>query len=263
MRRLILIAIVIVAMASPSLAVRIKDITVRQGEQDNELTGYGLVVGLQGTGDDAVTSRQALANALKKMKLVVRPEDVGSKSIASVMITAKLGPTKRFGDKIDITVSAMGDTSSLLGGTLLFTELRGADGEVYATASGNLLVGGFSVSGDAGSIQKNHTNVGKIAGGGMVVREELGEFIINNQIRLLLKNPDVSTAYRMAKAVNKIYPNSSTAVDAGCVRITLPRQVNRGNVLGFLAHVGSLNVEVDMPAVVVMSNHTSPSASSW
>jgi len=256
MRRWILIMMVVVITASPVWAVRIKDITVRQGEQDNELTGYGLVVGLGGTGDDSILSRRAMANTLRKLNIVLNPDDVASKNIASVLVTAKLGPNDRFGGNIDLTVSATGDASSLLGGTLMMTELRGADGQVYATASWSILVGGFSASGDASSIQKNHTAVGKIPGGGTVVREELGEFIINGQIRLLLTNPDVTTAQRMAEAINKVYARSSIAVDAGCVRVTIPQQVTRANVLRFISRVEALDVDVDMPAVVVINEKT-------
>lgn len=147
MRRLLILSMALLAPALPGRAERVKDITDIKGVRGNPLQGYGLVVGLNGTGDDSPISRRALANYLRRSRLVLTPNDVKSDSIASVLVTAKLPPFAEEGTTIDVTVSAIGSTSSLQGGTLMMTPLMGADGEVYAVAQGPIAVGGFSVTG--------------------------------------------------------------------------------------------------------------------
>lgn len=253
--RLLAIA-AILAAAGVAPAERVKDIVSIKGVRSNPLIGYGLVVGLNGTGDDSPASLRALTNILRRQKLVMKPEDLSSKNIASVMVTAQLGPFARRGTTADVTVSAIGDCKSLQGGTLLMTPLMGANNEVYIVAQGAIILGGFSASGKASSVSKNHVTVGRIPGGGHVEREELAKFVENGEISLQLLNPDFSTANEIAKAVNSIFPGSSHASDAGAVRIRLPKGVDKTKVTGFVQRIGVLEVTVDTPAMVVISERT-------
>jgi len=240
----------------PTRAERIKDIVDIQGVRSNPLVGYGLVVGLNGTGDDSTVSRRALANILRRSGLVLAPKDVSSKNIASVLVTAVLPPFARKGSTIDVTISAIGSASSLQGGTLLMTPLIGADLQVYAVAQGPLSVGGFAASGESSSVSKNHPTVGRIPNGATVEKEELAEFVENGRITLQLRNSDFSTADKIANVINALYPGSSIAVDAGTVLVQIPRTITRGNLTGFIDQIGTLQVEVDLPALVVINERT-------
>ncbi len=241
---------------TPVRGERIKDIVDIQGVRSNPIWGYGLVIGLNGTGDGSESSKRALANILRKSGLKLTPDDISSENIASVLVTAELGPFSRRGSTIDVTVSAIGDSESLQGGTLLITPLMGADGEVYAVAQGPLSVGGFSASGTSASVSKNHPTVGRIPGGATVEREELAEFVENGKIMLNLRNPDFSTADSIANAVNGVYSRSAYAVDAGTVRIYIPSGVTEAELAGFIDKVGQLRVDVDNTALVVINERT-------
>ena len=237
-------------------AERIKDIVEIQGVRSNPLMGRGLVVGLNGTGDGSDAAKRMLANALRRTGLALDAEAVSSKNIAVVMVTADLPPFSHKGDTIDVTVSALGNSSSLLGGTLLLTELMGADSQVYAVAQGNLVLGGYSASGQSSSITKNHTTVGRIANGAVVEREEIATFIQNNQISLQLRNHDFTTAQNIAEAIDAVYPGSATAVDAGIVRVDIPKKLARGEVVGFINSILEVQAKVDTPARVVINERT-------
>jgi flagellar P-ring protein precursor FlgI len=257
MRRLAVILAAVLAAALPAGAERIKDIVDIKNVRSNQLVGVGLVVGLNGTGDGSKVSQQLLSNRLRRAGLVLAANDLTSKSIASVEVTAELPPFAKAGSRIDLTVSADSGATSLQGGVLLLTELKGADGEVYAVAQGALVIGGFSATGEKSAISKNHTTVGFMTGGATVEREEPTEFVeCNGEITLLLKNPDITTAGRIAEAINAVYAGSSTAVDHGTVRLRLPAGLAKADLAGFVDKVLSLSVKVDFPAVVVINERT-------
>jgi len=252
----ICLAIALLLAAPAAQAERIKDIVDIQGVRGNPLWGYGLVVGLAGTGDDSEVSRRAMANLLRRKGLVLNPADVASKNIASVLVTADLGPFNRKGSKINVTVSAIGSAASLLGGTLLLTDLQGADGNTYAVSQGQLVIGGFSASGEAANVSKNHPTVARITNGATVEREELAEFVEKGRMVLSLKNGDFTTAERIAKAINVEFPAAAVAEDAGNVRVDVPRKYTKAEISKFVDSIGALEVQVDYPAVVVINEKT-------
>ena len=247
---------VLLAGSASLRAERIKDIADVKGVRGNPLWGYGLVVGLNGTGDDSEVSRRALANILRRSGLVLNPKDVSSKNVASVMVTAELQPFARKGSRMDVTVSTIGNSNSLQGGTLLITPLAGADGEVYAVAQGPLSVGGFSAGGKNATVTKNHVTVGRVPSGATVEREELANFIEDDTITWTLRNPDFATATMMAQAINKAMPKAARAVDAGAIRVTLPSRTSIEDATATINRIGMIDVQVDQPAVVVINERT-------
>ncbi len=257
MRRLVTgILLMLLLFALPTRAERIKDIVDIQGVRSNPLLGYGLVVGLNGTGDDSTASQRALANILRRSGLVLEPKDVSSKNIASVIVTAELLPFARKGSRMDVTVSSIGDTTSLQGGTLLMTPLMGADKQVYAVAQGPILVSGFAAEGQTSSVSKNHPTVGLIPAGATVEKEEIADFVENGCVTLNLRNPDFTTSEKIAKAINSIFGNSSNAVDAGTIKVEVPKTLTRGELTGFIDKICALKVKVDMPALVVINERS-------
>jgi flagellar P-ring protein precursor FlgI len=261
-RTAIAAAVGLLVCGSVSAQVRIKDITDVAGARPNQLFGFGLVVGLDGTGsrstftqDVAVQMLQRLGTTTQIFSQLPAESVIRSTSIAAVMVTAELGPFARKGSKIDVTVSAIDDTRSLQGGTLIFTPLRGADGNVYVLAQGALSVGGFSVNVGGGGIQKNQLNVARIPGGGIVEKEAPGEFVQNGKAALLLKDPDFNTARLIAKAINERYPNTAVAADPGAVTIC-PLADPCKTPTQFLAEIGLLYVRPDIPARVVINERT-------
>lgn len=249
---LVLVALLTATFASAS-AERIKDIVDIQGVRSNPLWGYGLVVGLNGTGDNSESSKRALTNILRRSGLVLDPTQMSSKNIASVLVTAELPPFGRKGGQVDVTVSAIGDSSSLVGGTLLMTPLMGADGSVYAVAQGPLSVGGFAATGQTSSVSKNHPTVGEIPAGATIEKEELADFTENGQVVLHLRNPDFTTADRIAQAINAAYRGSAVALDGGTIRVTLPDTVTRDRIAAFIDAIGAIEIKVDYGAVVVIN----------
>ena len=247
---------VLLAAGAGAAAERIKDIADLQGVRSNPLWGYGLVIGLNGTGDGSEISRRALTNVLRRSGLVLDPDDLDSSNIASVLVTADLPPFGRKGGQIDVTVSTIGDAESLQGGTLLLTPLVGADGQVYAVSQGQLVVGGYSASGQQSSVTKNHPTVGTIPNGATIEKEELATFVQKGEITLQLKNPDFATARRMAEAINGAHDGAATAADAGTVRVKLPEDIGKNNLIAFVDSVETLEVEVDAPALVVINERT-------
>jgi flagellar P-ring protein precursor FlgI len=242
--------------------VRIKDITEIDGARSNQLYGFGLVVGLDGTGSRSSFTQQVAVDMLQKLKVTATifsqsPSDnvIRSTSISAVMVTAEIGPFARQGSRLDVSVAALDDPRSLQGGTLILTPLRGADGEVYAVAQGALSVGGFAAKGQAASVQKNHLNVGRIPNGAMVEREALGTFFHAGHARLLLKDPDFNTARMLAKVINERFPTSAIAQDAGAVVICLPPE-RAANPVAFVGELGLYEITPDAPARVVINERT-------
>jgi flagellar P-ring protein precursor FlgI len=253
-----LLSVMIGATAAHS-ASRIKDITEFEGVRDNMLVGYGLVVGLNGTGDslkDGHFTKQSLKAMLNR--LGVKPTDAGldSKNVAAVMVTAKLPPFSRKGSRIDVTVSSLGDSSSLLGGTLLVTPVLGADGEVYAVAQGQLAVGGFAAAGNAETVTKGVPTSARIANGGIVEREVKFELANLKSVKMTLRNPDFTTARRIAQAVNAFLGTSAAAaIDTTTVQIRVPRDY-QGNVVNLLTDIEQLRIEPDQLARVIIDEQS-------
>ncbi len=238
-------------------SARIKDVATLQGIRDNQLQTMGLVVGLAGTGDqDLKMTNQAIQNMMREYGLNIQINDIKSKASAIVMITSTIGPFAKAGDRIDVTVAALGDAKSLQGGVLLQTPLYAANGEIYAVAQGPVSVGGF-VGGDSGgaSVQKNHPNVGIISGGAIVQNSIQSPIVANQSIDLKLYNPDFTTAVRTADAINRVFPASAQSVDASTVNVIVP-QTFKGQTPNFLAALEAIDVRPDVAARVVINERT-------
>ena len=239
---------------------RIKDIVDIQGLRGNPLTGVGLVIGLAGTGDTTLLSRQMLTNILRDSGLVLNPTDLTGGNIAVVLVTASLGPFAREGSRIDVDASAIGDAKSLQGGKLLPTPLKGLDGQVYAVAEGGISIGGWTAAGDKASITKNHQTVGRIPDGATVEQEEIATFVEyiagSRIITLNLRNVDFTTAKQVSQAINQDYPQSAVVVDAGTIKVKVPDEVLHKDIAGFIDDITKPQVEVDVPAVVVINERT-------
>lgn len=246
-------------LVSTAEAARIKDIAGIGGIRDNQLIGYGLVVGLAGTGDDVKNgfTRETLSNLLVRQGLSTRDRVLTSKNIAAVMVTAQLPPFAKIGSKLDVTVSSLGDAKSLQGGTLLMTPLRGADGEIYAVAQGAVTVGGFSAAGASGSsVSKNHTTAGNIANGALIEKELKYDLADIQRISINLYQPDFTTATRLAASINgKIGAVEARAVDSGSVLVEMKPSA-RGDVASLVSLIENIEVFVDGPAVVVLNERT-------
>lgn len=249
----------LIGASSAQSASRIKDITEFEGVRDNMLVGYGLVVGLNGTGD-SLANGHFTKQSLKAMlnRLGVKPTDDGlsSKNVAAVMVTAKLPAFSRKGSRIDVTVSSLGDSSSLLGGTLLVTPILGADGEVYAVAQGQLAVGGFSAAGNAESITKGVPTSARIANGAIIEREVKFELANLNRVKMTLRNPDFTTARRIAQAVNAFLgTRAAAATDTTTVQIDVPKDY-RGDVVNLLTDIEQLRIVPDQLARVIIDEQS-------
>ncbi len=253
---LVLLAIACV----PVRAERIKDIVEIQGVRGNPLTGVGLVIGLAGTGDSGLLSRQMLTNILRESGLVLMPNELTGGNIAVVMVTAELGPFDREGMRVDVDVSALGDAKSLQGAMLLPTPLKGLDGQVYAVAQGGISLGGWSVAGKQASMSKNHQTVGRVADGAIVEKSELASFIEQvagrRFITFSLRNNDFSTAQRISEIINQSYADSAVVLDAASIRVMVPAEVAQKDVIAFLDEIMQKEVTVDMPATVVINERT-------
>lgn len=241
-------------------AVRIKDIVDIKGVRQNQLVGYGLVIGLEGTGDsdDSLFTIQSLASLLEKMGVTVQTEDINDvENVAAVMVTADLPPFAGLGSRIDVLVSSIGDAETLQGGTLLFTPLKGADGNVYAVAQGAVSTGGFAVSGNSGDqIQKNFPTVARVVGGGLVEKEIHSNFNQKRSLTLSLHDPDFTTASRVAQAINRaFYSQLAQTENAGSIRVSVPENY-LGNTVQFVTLLESLGVTPDMVSKVVVNERT-------
>jgi len=258
-----LFALVLAALflgTGPAAAqVRIKDIASFEGVRDNLLVGYGLVVGLNGSGDNLSNSpftEQSIIGMLERMGVNIRGENFKPKNVAAVMVTATLPPFSRQGSRIDITVSALGDAKSLQGGTLLVTPLMGADGEVYAVSQGPVAIAGFSAEGDAASVTKGTPTNGRIASGALIEREVPFALADLQQVRIALHNPDFTTAARIADAINgKLGGGVARATDLSTVAIAVPASYG-GDVARLMTDVEQLRVVPDQVSRVVIDERT-------
>ncbi|MDY6845225.1 MAG: flagellar basal body P-ring protein FlgI [Thermodesulfobacteriota bacterium] len=250
---------IIILFTHHAYGVRIKDIASVEGVRQNQLIGYGLVVGLNGTGDKDGTefTLQSLVNMLRNMNIIVSPEDVKVKNVAAVIVTAILPPFVKVGSHIDVTISSLGDASSLQGGTLLLTPLKGSDGFVYAVAQGPLSIGGFAVKGAAGGgVQKNHPTVGRIAGGATVERELSYDFSSSDVLFINLHNPDFTTVSRVTQVINtSLGEELSNPTDAGRVRVQIPERY-REKMISLISTIEGLEVEPDVLAKVILNERT-------
>jgi flagellar P-ring protein FlgI len=242
--------------AAPALATsRIKDIADFEGVRDNMLVGYGLVVGLNGTGDSlnrSIFTRESLIGMLERLGVNARDSNLRTANVAAVMVTATLPPFARQGARIDVAVSALGDAKSLQGGTLLVTPMLGADGEVYAVAQGSVASGGFSAKGQGASVTKGVPTAGRVSAGAIVEREVGFELAKLPTINLMLRNPDFTTARRVAEAVNAYLKSPiARALDSSTVLVTIPIEL-KTNLVAFLTDIEQLRVEPDQVARVVI-----------
>lgn len=254
----VLSAVLMLSHAWPAQAVRIKDIATFSGVRDNQLIGYGLVVGLAGTGDkkDSVFTLSSMKNMMDRMGVGVDSSSLKIKNVASVMVTARMPVSAKPGTRLDVTVSSVGDATSLMGGVLLQTALKGVDGKTYTLAQGALTVGGFSASGKAASTSKNVATVGIIPGGGIVERSIPFEFNQQNKLTLNLRIGDFSTAQQIAERLNGAMGGPyARAVDATSVVMDVPPQY-RNNLVPLMASVENLDVNPDTAAKVVVDEKT-------
>ncbi len=256
----IVLSLVATTFVSSAIAAsRIKDIVEIEGVRDNMLIGYGLVVGLNGTGDsitDGHFTKESLQSMLNRMGIKTTDSAVSSDNVAAVMVTASLPPFARQGSRIDVTISSLGDSDSLLGGTLLVTPLLGADGEVYAVSQGQLAVGGFTATGDAESITKGVPTSARIANGGIIERELIFDMSTMHNFNLTLRNPDFTTGRRIAQAINAFLgTNAATAIDLSTISIQVPQGYANGTV-GLLTDIEQLRVEPDQTAKVVIDEQS-------
>jgi flagellar P-ring protein precursor FlgI len=248
------------AVAGPAAATsRIKDLANVEGVRQNQLIGYGLVVGLQGTGDTINNSpftRQSLQAMLERLGINIRGQTLRTGNVAAVMVTANLPAFSTQGTRIDVTVSALGDAKSLQGGTLLVTPLLGADGNVYAVAQGSLSIGGFQAEGAAAKITQGVPTVGRIANGAVIEREI--DFALNRltNVRLALRNADFTTAKRVASAINDFLGMpTAEPVDPSTVQLTVPKEYT-GNVVALLTEIEQLQIEPDLPAKIIVDERS-------
>jgi flagellar P-ring protein precursor FlgI len=252
----LLLGAILAAAPGPAFAFsRVKDLIEIQGVRDNMLVGYGLVVGLNGTGDslkNAPFTQQSIQTMLERLGVNTRGQTMQTKDTAAVMVTANLPAFAGAGSRIDVTVSAMGDAKNLQGGTLLVTPMFGADGQTYAVAQGPLAVGGFSAQGAASSVTQGVPTAGRISNGAIVERETGFRLADLNQLKLSLHNPDLTTATRIAQAINAYLGGAmAVASDPSNVQLTIPASY-RGGVVGLLTDIEQVKVDPDQPAKVII-----------
>jgi flagellar P-ring protein precursor FlgI len=251
------IALVLAPVPAASFS-RIKDLVDIEGVRANMLIGYGLVVGLNNTGDTLKNSpftQQALQTMLERLGVNTRGSQVNTKDVAAVMVTANLTPFAVQGSHLDVTISAMGDAKSLQGGALLATPLLAADGQVYALAQGPIAIGGFSAQGAAASVTRGVPTSGRISNGAVVEREVGYTLSKATSLRLSLRNPDLTTAQRMAQAINR-YLGQPAATATNPSTVQLMRPPSYSDIVPLLTEIEQLNVEPDVPAKVVIDEQS-------
>jgi len=238
-------------LITTAFGARIKDIATIEGFKPTYLIGYGLVVGLKGTGDGTSVkfTIQSIANMLKRFGIIVDPNQLTLKNVAAVMVTATVPPYAKAGMRFDVTVSAIGDAKSIEGGTLLLTPLKGPDGQVYAIAQGPVI----TKKKGSGFTARSYPNVGVVINGGMMERD-LPFYLARNYVNILLNNPDITNAYRVEKAINKAFGEKlAEAIDSATIRVKIPLGQNP---IDFLAKVEQLPVETDSPAKIVIDSRS-------
>ena len=240
------------------IQVRIKDITKLQGLKETPLFGYGLVVGLNGTGDKrgAIFTVQSISNMLQNMGIAIDPEKLTVKNCAAVVVTSKISALEKPGSKIDVMVSSLGNATSLEGGTLLLTPLQGMDGKVYAVAQGPVSIGGFNVEAGGASARKNHPTVGKVPGGGIVEYSPATE-LPSEEVGFVLSQPDFTTAGRICEAINKKFSNKiAVAYDASLVKVKIPQEWQGERLVEFISTIQDLTIIPEVVAKVVINERT-------
>jgi len=259
---IILSLIMLLLISVPAIAeteIRIKEMVSFEKLQEVELFGYGLIVGLNGTGDKggATFTVQSVSNMLQKMGIAVDPQNLRIKNVAAVMVTADLSPFIKTGSRIDVIASSLGDATSLEGGTLLPTPLQEVGGTVYALAQGPVSIGGFNVSAGGGTVQKNHPTVGRIPGGG-IVKKEILLAMPEEELSLILSRPDFTTASRMSEIINESFSQSlAKAVDPSTVKVEIPEEYQKeGLLISFISRIENLSLVPDRIARVVINERT-------
>lgn len=258
MKRILLLLIAFAVLAPASLqAARIKDIAAFDGVRENQLVGYGLAVGLNGSGDSDQTKFpvQSLVNVLERMGVTVNRNDVKVKNVAAVMVTATLPPFAKQGTKVDLLVSSLGDAKTIAGGTLLMTPLRGADNQVYVVGQGSILTNSFAFGGQGAAATKNHPTAGRVPAGGLVERELPNVLAGKSSLRLNLMQADFTTASRVATAINGRFKGIAETTDGGSLTVRIPEEYIRRPV-DFIAAIESLDVKTDTPSKVVVNERT-------
>jgi len=255
-----LIVFSILFLHTPSHASsRIKDIASFEGVRDNMLVGYGLVVGLNGTGDDikkSIFTRESLIGMLERLGVNARDTSLETDNAAAVVVTAVLPPFSRQGSRIDVNVAALGDASSLQGGTLLVTPLVGADGEVYAVGQGPLAIGGFQAGGNAETVTRGVPTNGKIANGAIIERELPFDMLEMESVKISLRNPDFTTARRVARVINEFTGEEiSYPLDPSTIQMTIPKAYEN-NIISLITDIEQLRVEPDLIAKVVVDENS-------
>ncbi len=251
------VLLVLSVSALPAEGARIKDIAFVEGVRPNQLVGFGLVVGLNGTGDksSAVYTMQSIANMLNRMGLKFDPNAIKVKNVASVIVTAELPPFIKPGSRIDVLVSSLGDATSLQGGTLISTTLKGPDGSIYAVAQGPLALAGFS-AGTTAKVSKNHQTAGKIPNGALIEKEVPLDLLAAGNLFLSLREPDFTTAFRVSDAINRAMFNEvAKPVDAGKIKITVPEYYENA-VIQYLSKIEALDIKPDSVTKVVINERT-------
>ncbi len=255
---LIMCALAQLVPAPAQTASRIKDVASFEGIRDNQLSGLGLVVGLNGTGDrrQTIFSTQMLTNMLERGGVTVSPDQMRVTNIAAVMVTALLPPFARRGSRIDITVSSIGDAENIQGGVLIMTPLLAANSEVYVTAQGQITLGGFSAGGGGNRVQNGHPTVGRIPNGGLVEKEVPVDLTGKTQLTLILNNSDLTSASRAAHAVNdSVGKTVAAALDGRTISIKVPEEY-AGRVVEYMALVENARMDVDAAARVEINEKT-------
>lgn len=258
MKKIIITALLLMSFTTVAHAIRIKDIASFEGVRENQLMGYGLVVGLNGTGDSdqAKIQTQSIVNMLERMGITTNVNDVKVKNIAAVMVTATLPAFSKQGNRLDVLVSSLGDAKSIAGGTLLMVPLKGADGQVYAVAQGSVLTNSFAFAGQGASATKNHPTAGRVPNGALVERELPNTLLGKSILRLNLNQADFTTASRIAAVVNdKFKAQVAVSADPGSVQLQMPQEyANRA--VEFVAAMEGLEVKPDSQAKVVLNERT-------
>ena len=239
-------------------ASRIKDVASFEGVRENQLVGYGLVVGLNGTGDRSQTffSTQTLANMLERSGITIIPDQVRVKNIAAVMVTANLPPFIRQGSRIDVTVGSVGDAQSIQGGMLIMTPLKSANNDTYVTAQGQITLGGFSAGAGGNRVQMNHPTVGRIPNGGMVEKEVTVALAGRSSLNLVLHENDFTTASRAVNVINEVVgTNVAGAVDGRTIAVAVPASYSN-KIVEYIALIENARMDVDFPARVIINEKT-------
>lgn len=255
---IIMLALLVLGAGLRAVDVRVKDIANFEGVRDNQLIGYGIIVGLEGTGDTTQNkfTFQSMSNMLDKMGLKLDPDAFQMRNTAAVAVTAVLPPFARVGSKLDVTVSSIGSAKSIQGGILLITPLKAADGNIYAVAQGALSIGGYNASqGGAGGVRKNHSTVGRVPNGALVEREVPFNFTSQRYFTLVMQQSDFTTTTRVVNAINKSFGEVAAAVDSRTVKIMIPEKYSRQKVL-MASMLENLVVSPDTTAKVVVNERT-------